>query len=149
MRRYRWFAVAALALASGALLVIQARPAAAQRPFDLRSVNGTYIGSVVEIRQDPAGAGPIEYCDLSGTIVFDGVGHGTSDITRRCSIEGTVTAAETLTYAVGSDGTLDIAFSSGDAGRARLADGGRLAFVSAVGDPDARILVRSGLFARR
>jgi hypothetical protein len=149
MSRHRWFAVAGVALASAVLLASLVRPAAAQRPFSIRSLNGTYIGSVVEIRQDPAGVGPIEYCDISGTIVFDGAGSGTSDITRRCSIAGTVTDAETLTYVVGSDGSLDIAFSSGDAGHARLADAGRLAFVSAVGDPDARILVRSGVFAKR
>lgn len=149
MYRRHWFAFAAIGLASALLITVLVRPAGAEKPFGVKSVNGAYVGGVVEIRQDPAAVGPIEYCDVSGTLVFDGAGNGTSDVTRRCSIEGTVAAVETFTYVVGSDGSLDIAFSSGDEAHARLADAGRLAVVSAVGDPDLRILVRSGVFARR
>jgi hypothetical protein len=121
----------------------------ASSTFGLGSLTGTYVGVLIEIRQDPVGTGPIEYCDVSGVVTFDGAGNGTSDMTRRCSLDGTDVDHETLTYTVSPEGKLAIAFSSGSSGVATLALGGQLAYVSAVDDPDVRIFTRTGSFARQ
>jgi hypothetical protein len=149
MNRARWTFVGVLALVTGVLPALLARPASADRPFDLRSLHGIYIGGLVEVRLPPVGTEPLEYCDTSGTLAFDGMGSGTSSLTRRCSITGTVTDVLTFMYSVAPDGSAEILFSSGEGGRFRLAQGGQLAFISAVGDFDASVLVHNGVFARR
>jgi hypothetical protein len=146
MARTRLLAIGVAAAALAVLLTVLARPASADRPFDERSLNGTYVGGLVEIRQETA-LDPVEYCDESGTLTFDGHGNGSSNITRRCSLEGTVTDPLTLTYTVNASGGVHIFFSSGEEGTAQLAEGGQIGFVSAVGDADARIFVRHGAFA--
>jgi len=82
-----------------------ARPTAAFAPYTVHSLNGTYVGGVVEIRQDTP-ADPVEYCDEHGTFTFDGSGNGTVDNTRRCTIAGGAPVifhdVETLTYTVSS-----------------------------------------------
>jgi hypothetical protein len=149
MNRNRTIVLAVFALMGGMLLSGATRPASAERPFNLRSLHGTYIGGLVEVRLPPIGTTPMEYCDTEGTLIFDGAGGGFSHITRRCNYEGTVTDVLTFTYSVSADGNADILFSSGARGHFRLAQGGALAFKTAVGDPDANVLVHNGVFARQ
>jgi hypothetical protein len=144
----RWIVVVVLAIVGGGAVAALARPAM-DRPYSDRSLDGTYIGAFIEIRQDPAGVGPFEFCDMSGTFTFDGAGTGTSSLVRKCSLSGTVIDNDTLTYAVASDGAVTLNFSSGASGDARLAQDGAIGFVTSINDTDARILVRNGSFAKR
>src|SRR5262245_52377236 len=105
---------------TGVVTLVAVNSARAQRPFDLRSLQGTYVGGLIEVRQDPVRTGPIEYCDSAGTFTFSGKGTGTSSLTRRCSLAGTVVDTLTFTYTVAPDGVANIKFSSGEAGRFRL-----------------------------
>lgn len=149
MNRNRTIFLGAFVLAAGILVSLVARPASAERPFNLRSMHGTYVGGMIEVRLPPSGTGPLEYCDIGGTLIFDGAGGGFSHITRRCSIEGTVTDVLSFTYAVSTDGIADLLFSSGTPGQFRLAQGGAIAFINSVGSSDATVLVQNGTFARQ
>jgi hypothetical protein len=82
-----------MTLTAATLVSVVARPASAERPFNLRSLHGT--------------------------------------------------------YSVSPDGMADVVFSSGEGGRFRLAHGGTLAFITAVGDSDPTVLVHNGVFARQ
>jgi hypothetical protein len=151
-----WFGVLGVFVATFGVVGVVGLPAASAGPFSVRSLNGTYIVSTIEIRQDDP-AGPVEYCDQHGKFTFDGGGNGTVDNTRRCSVAGTgVTTVdhdvETLTYAVSPDGTFTMAFSSGDGGIGQLADNGKISFGStaiAPGLEDARVFIRHGVGARQ
>jgi hypothetical protein len=55
----------------GVLLAASGAPSAAQR-YSLKSLRGTYVGGIVEVRQHPVKTGPVEYCDTAGTFTFDG-----------------------------------------------------------------------------
>ena len=148
MKRQVWMA-AALIVAGSVVIVVSSRSAAAQRPFDVRSLQGTYVGGLIEVRQDPVKTGPIEYCDSAGTFTFSGKGDGTSSLTRRCSLAGTVVDKLKFTYTVTPEGVGHIKFSSGEAGRFQLALGGQVAFITAANDPDNRILVHQGHWVRQ
>ena len=146
--RTRWIVVVVLLAIVGGAVAALARPAM-DRVYSDRSLDGTYIGAFTEIRQDPPGIGSIEFCDMLGTMTFDGHGSGTSSLVRKCSLSGTVIDTDTLTYSVVADGAVTLNFSSGGSGDGRLAQGGDIGFVTSVNDTDARILVRNGSFARR
>ena len=149
MTNNRMLIPAVFVLVAGTLLTVLARPAAAARGYTVRSLDGTYVGGLVEVRLPSLATDPLEYCDMAGTIVFDGAGNGTSDITRRCSLSGEVTDGLSLTYSVSPDGTADLLFSSGTAGRFKLAQGGQIAFITSVGSSDSTVLVQNGVFARQ
>lgn len=152
MNRNRSILLGVMAVSSALLVTVVARPASAERPFNVRSLHGTYIGGLVEVRLPPVGTEPLEYCDTAGTLIFDGVGGGLSDITRRCSLSAEPVRDQlAFTYTVSPDGIAELFFiGSGDErGRFRLAQGGALAFITAVGDPDATVLVHNGVFARQ
>ena len=144
----RWIVVVVSAIVVGGAVAALARPSM-DRLYSDRSLDGTYIGAFIEIRQDPVGVGPLEFCDMSGTMTFDGHGTGTSALVRKCSLSGTVVDNDTLTYAVASDGAVTLSFSSGASGDARLAQDGEIGFITSINDTDARILVRNGSFAKR
>lgn len=132
------------------------RTTSAFAPYSTHSLNGTYVGGVVEIRQDDP-LGPVQYCDEHGTFTFDGLGDGTVDNIRRCTDAGggvpdVAHDVLTLTYTVSSTGIVELSFSSGDGGIAQLADNGKIAFVSTALAPaseDPHIFVRHGSIAKQ
>lgn len=148
-------------LGLGAVVVILvslgvfARTTAAFAPFSVHSLNGNYVGNVVEIRQDVV-PGPVQYCDEYLTLTFDGSGSGTIDNVRRCTeTDGApvvVDDVDTLTYTVSSTGLATVTFGSGEGGVVQLADGGKTGIISTGIAPtleDPNIFVRHGSIARQ
>jgi hypothetical protein len=145
----RWQHIIVGAVLAAGLIGLLARTASADRPYSVRSFVGTYRGSALEIRQDDP-LSPVEYCDMEGSFTPDGAGNGSFDITRRCSIEGTIHDALTFTYEVSPTGMMTFVDSTGDEGRAQLVDDGNSAITSSAldPDPDPRVFVRHGIFTR-
>jgi hypothetical protein len=136
-------------------LGVFARTTAAFAPFSLHSLNGAYVGNVVEIRQDVV-PGPVQYCDEYLTLTFDGSGSGTIDNVRRCTEENgapdVVHDVDTLTYTVSSSGLTTLTFGSGEGGVAQLADNGKVGIISTGILPlseDANIFVRHGSIVKQ
>ena len=85
-------------------------PAVAGGGFSNRDLSGEYVFNLAEIRieYDFSSGAPIpvtDYCDVAGTLRFDGLGAMTVDGTRRCSFTGTFVDASALTYTVNPDGS--------------------------------------------
>ena len=115
-------ALAALAALIG--LALFPRFAAADRPLGNHSLNGTYKGGAVEIRQDSGS--PVEYCHIIFTAVADGGGNISLDATRKCSLSGIFHDVETGTYSVTPDGAVVFALGSPDGGGGIVGDNGAI-----------------------
>ena len=136
-----------LALAAvGAVIGLALFPrfAMADRPLGNHSLDGTYKGVAVEIRQDPGF--PVEYCHIISTAVADGVGNITLDATRKCSLSGTFHDVETGTYSVTPDGVVVFAFGSPDGGKGIVGDNGAIIVIDNFStDPTDPVLAFHGV----
>ena len=143
--RRSFLAVAVLGAAIA--LIVFPRFASADRPLGDHSLNGTYKGVAVEIRQDPGS--DVEYCHILVTAVADGRGNISVDNIRKCSLTGTVHDVETGTYSVSPDGVVVFAFGAPDGGKGIVGEKGDIVvvdnFTEAPGNP---VLAFHGVAAR-
>lgn len=94
--------------------------------FSSRDLRGEYFFNLVEIREEGVGDPPVpttDYCDVAGTLNFDGIGTVDINSTRRCSATGKQTDDPlTLNYTVNSDGSFVITVSEPAPGSEEPAD---------------------------
>ena len=82
------------------------RASAAGRTFTDKVLSGVYKFHILEVRLTETGE--FDFCDETGTAIFDGMGNGTVSATRRCSLPPRVEDdTGDLTYVVFPDGQVD------------------------------------------
>lgn len=139
--------LATTAAAAVIVLILFPFSAAADPPLGDHSLDGTYKGVAVEIRQDPGSE--VEYCHIVTTAVADGRGNISVDNIRRCSLTGTFHDVETGTYSVSPDGVVIFAFGSPDGGRGIVGNRGNTIIIDNFsGDPGDPVLAFHGVAAK-
>ncbi len=125
---------AALALAFAGLGVVAMKgdsASAAGRTYTDKVLSGEYRFHIFEVRLTEMGE--FDFCDETGTAVFDGMGNGTVSATRRCSLPPRVEDdTADLTYVVFPDGQVeftDVDAPVGATSHGWIVDKGRIVLV--------------------
>lgn len=95
---------------SVAFLLVSHTSAVGGPPFSNEDLSGEYIFNLVEIRTQLVDSTlTTNYCDVAGTLNFDGIDTVTLNATLRCSVTGIETPAPfTRNYTVNPDGSFVI-----------------------------------------
>lgn len=125
-------AVVALSIAvTGGFALIGDSASAEGRIFTERSLFGEYRFHIFEVRLTETGE--FDFCDETGTAVFDGTGFATAISTRRCSLPPRVEDdTGELTYVVFPDGQVEFTDVDGPEGTTNhgwIVDNGRIVLV--------------------
>ena len=132
-------------------------PALAGSGFSNRDLSGDYLFHLAEIRieYDNSSGVPVpvtDYCDVAGTLSFDGMGAMAVNGTRRCSFTGSGADASALNYSVNPDGSFlvtDPADPTPDPVHGQITDRGNSLLIDGTTRTNPNVLMFHGAAMKR
>lgn len=146
--------ILALAIAGLGILAIKGdRASAAGRTYTDKMLSGEYKFHIFEVRLTETGE--FDFCDETGTAIFDGMGNATAVSTRRCSLPPRVEDdTGELTYVVFPDGQVeftDVDAPVGATSHGWIVDKGRIVLVDGTTrePPGVDVIATHGMGAKQ